>query len=1235
LEEMQHRSIASSKKDVGALKPLFDPLDGVYYHVTGETAPQGSATGTDLTAEEIAQNFFDHSLVTRDDRRGAFTRFNLWNDPKKRPELILNAEELSNFVVIPSGDEMDSDAFRSTGTTDADAEHLPRPRPEIHNQLTGGMDIGYAFDEDGFPEDEPTSIPEGVLTNHWAMFGASGAGKSINTNGILLSLYRNIGGLTVFADPKAGDMVENYAKSHAATFGDLKDVRVFNVPEVLPAIPFFDIRPYLYEGMSRDDAIQQKVDEFELVMEMVDENYSTAYVAKTVLGALIKTQFDEEHGSDSFTLDDLYDAAVDMYADQTVPRVSHQAPVERILTAQLNNSEQDFKNTMQAVINRLDDLQEDINLYRLFNQNPEWDDEAGTYKTNRKTREQYEEELENTDSDDPNPEPPRSALDFRELLDTDKVILFDTGSFVRDESQQAFSMYILSALWGAVRSRYNDRKSHEEIETTVNLVIDEAAPIVSTELVTNTLIPEAREFGLSLGMVMQFPEQVRKHSDSDTYNELITNVQSKIIGRLEPDDRIAESLAYGDRDKQEIKNKIAQLSGGEWIADLPAPAFGVDVPQPFSIRSLDIPEGHPEGETPFNETEREVFYKRYESRKNRVANKFGYRQPSAKEVAKQQSVGDSVGFSDAKEDDSEDSQESTPSPRVPATGGDTSAEDDAGPESSGHGIVGSESDEEVNLGATADDEPSPAANSTTSSEPAGDSEASLKDDEQTTDTEADTASTDPDSDTPDFGAYAPLSRDALEDVCGEIVIDGRPDLANIAGELLTSLPEEEYYQSLLSLSQIAAMEGIEIKPVALHKSAKQQASGDGVDAEATKRVNAPTGEATPHASDAEETDSGEDDSSSTASDTGAVDSSSSGEEGDTGTPASDDGGNSNSTPQRTGSNSSEDAPENDDIPFEDSTNKMFAGNNTDDDEQQTTDGEDSQQAADEQHPFEADILEPEDADSSKIDLTDDDDEQTAEDNTDSEDPADVTLTTPLPEAYADFNLDRHDDHEFSADDKKFMSLIASAFRDELDWYSLEESMTDVRDRAGEPDVDSLIECGYVDDGKIGNRKYYSLTRKGWRVVGDSVPGNEFGDHMEKMEHRVGVHLLTEHIANREDVAWSEPYARYNGETYDVIGYDAIGGVVATGEVETESNNPTAVAEDYEKLSEAPGDVIWAHPSERAFSEVWKMINESVLDGGLPVRAIERTHRLEEYADDHEISGADVARTYAKLNQDDS
>ncbi|EMA15414.1 hypothetical protein C435_14098, partial [Haloarcula marismortui ATCC 33799] len=1265
---------AAAEEAVGELKPLFDPLDGVYYHVVGDRAPKSGASGTDLTAREVAENFLAHDLVTREDRRGWLTKFNLWNDPKKRPELILNADELSDFITVPSGEELGGDAYRSAGTTDEDADHLRRPRPEIHRKLTGGMDIGYAFDEDGVPEDEPTSIPVNKLTNHWLKVGSSGSGKTINTIGMGLSLHANVDGPVIFVDPKNGDMIENYAKAHAAKFGDLRDVQIFEVPKVLPAIPFFDIRPHLYEGMNRDNAIQQKVDEFHLIMQMIDDNYETAYVAKSVLGALIKSQFDARHGADSFTLDDLYDTAVEMYSDQTVPRVSHQPQVRNILTNQLNNAEQDFKNTMQAVINRLDDLQEDINLYRLFNQNPAWDDDKGEYKYNRVTQAEYEEAKESDKKQDP--EPPYTALDFRELLDSNKVVLFDTGGFVGDESQRAFSMYILSALWSAVKSRYNDRKSHETIDNTASLIIEEAAPIVSTELVTNTLIPEGREFGLSLGMVMQFPEQVRKHSDAETYNEIITNVQSKIIGQIEPGQRIIESLVHGDRDKEAIKNKVSLLSGGEWIADLPEPEFGADVPPPFSVKSLGIPPGHPEGDKPFNHDGREKFYRQYKQRKNRVAKKHGYIQPSAEEIAEADSPGDALGFQGGEEDD-----EDTATPSVPDASGDS--HEDADGEQSAGGLMDTSDDSgstgEVALGTTpgdsATEENGAAAGAATADDSgsfAGDEQAKETTAETSADggatTEVDAGSEGSADDGPDFGSYAPLARDALEDICGKVAPDDGGELANIAQELWSELGEDDYYRSMLTLSQIAAAEGMTFKPRELHASVQQQATGDKPDAETTAQIDEPTGEATPHASDVDE-DNGEDsdgdngeDSGSQADaetadatgdeDKGSSDTAASGADTGEGSgdenpaddvPKSDDGSDTIEVSQRIDDIDKNALQANGDTPTED----MFAGNDPDDDDEQAENNtqKSSEERAKEtgennEQPDEPAYIEGLiDSTAEDIDLTVT--ENSPEDNAEVDDDAgaegeneDVSISTPMPPAYGDFNLDQYDDREFSDDDKQFLSLLDSAFHDDLDWYSLTDSMTELRDHAGEPDIEGMIECGYIDDGKIGNRKYYSLTRKGWRAIGESVPGNEFGDHMEKMEHRVGVYLLAEHIGKREGVAYAEEYARYEGETYDVIGWDPFGAVAVAGEAETESNNPTAVAEDYKKLSQIPGDVIWAHPSERACASIWEMVNQSVLNETLPARATERTYRLEDYANNHDLAGIDFVRTYSKLEDDE-
>ncbi len=62
-------------------------------------------------------------------------------------------------------------------------------------------------------------------------------------------------------------------------------------------------------------------------------------------------------------------------------------------------------------------------------------------------------------------------------------------------------------------------------------------------------------------------------------------------------------------------------------------------------------------------------------------------------------------------------------------------------------------------------------------------------------------------------------------------------------------------------------------------------------------------------------------------------------------------------------------------------------------------------------------------------------------------------------------------------------------------------------------------------------------------------------------------------------------------------------------------------------------MVWAHPSERVFSEVWGMINEHALDGTLPKRAAHRTHVLEKHLNKNGVSDLS-AKTYGSLEQDE-
>ncbi|WP_434530032.1 hypothetical protein ACODNH_01855 (plasmid) [Haloarcula sp. NS06] len=91
------------------------------------------------------------------------------------------------------------------------------------------------------------------------------------------------------------------------------------------------------------------------------------------------------------------------------------------------------------------------------------------------------------------------------------------------------------------------------------------------------------------------------------------------------------------------------------------------------------------------------------------------------------------------------------------------------------------------------------------------------------------------------------------------------------------------------------------------------------------------------------------------------------------------------------------------------------------------------------------------------------------------------------------------------------------------------------------------------------------------VLNEQAPGNGFGDYFEKIEHRVGTHLLAEALKNKKDVDAVSVYESVGGETIDVVAYTNEGDIGYAGEVETSSNNSSAVVDDYNKLAELGGE----------------------------------------------------------------
>ncbi len=561
--DRQHERVDTRLNDI---KSVFDHLNGPHYRLQPKRVQRGLRSGH--RARTHAQRVVDATLRTASDWR------------QTRPDLVLGPAELANFVVVPPATDLTTEGGRGSDAEPESRTPLPLPSQDHMEAFTGrGMAIGRGLGEDGTPTPEPIRIPPHLLPFHVGRFAKSGAGKSVALINDALSLYNQTTGPVFLIDSKGGNLPENYMRAHATRFGteDLKEtVLHFAVPDILPGFAFFDITPALEDGVRRVDAIQDKADHYEELIKLVmgPERYEEAVAAPTLIKYLIKAMYDEEYGLDNghfredvnyFTHDQLEHAVTQFHAAGPPDAAPEEAPqasdpqVADKLERHLRSNPRTFANVVSGISNRMDYITQDAHLRRIFS---------------------------NTES----------QFDFRDLLDEDKVVIFDLGD-LRDEAARVMTGVILTQLYDAVKRRDKEELARKPDDYVANLLIDEASSVVVSDTLT-TLLEKGREFQLSIELVTQFPEQMKEAGNREVYLNTLNNIGSPLVGKIAVDADMAEALAHEAMDPVEFKNRISSLPRGEWIAQLPSPEFGETGPDPFSIEPLPIPPGHPDSEQP-------------------------------------------------------------------------------------------------------------------------------------------------------------------------------------------------------------------------------------------------------------------------------------------------------------------------------------------------------------------------------------------------------------------------------------------------------------------------------------------------------------------------------------------------------------------------------------------------------------------------------------------------------------
>ncbi|MFC7130575.1 conjugal transfer protein [Haloferax chudinovii] len=553
------------------LKTVFDSIGGEFYEVERERLRDNGRR--ESTKRKHARNTFDR-LLNRDleTSRGQTT-----------PHFICNGHELAQFITIPSGNELSVEGARRTRSEQESQSSLPLPHHDHMARLREGMTIGYPVDENGTPEDTPVCIPPSSLVTHYLRAATTGGGKSKALLNDILSAYSNTDGPVIVLDHKGDGLAANYMRAHGRRFGmdDLEEnVLYFPVPEILPGFSFFDLRPALSRGVRRIDAVKRKADQYQQILELVvgKDVVRSATTTPILIQSLITALFDEEYGRENGT----YREHTDYFGHEQLEHVSDQlraagpphpnedalpkttdVAARRELRRRVSMDQTTFSNVLDGLTNRLGYVTLNPNLRRIFDN----------------TAQQF---------------------DFRDILDSNQVILFDLGG-LSDESAKILTGLILTMLEDALRTNEDDLTQRPD-DYVVNLMIDEAASVAASP-VLNNLLEKGRSFRLSVGLAMQFPEQMQAEGGRRLYLNLLNNIGTLLVGKIKVDRELANAMAFEELSPEEFANRIGSLPRGEWIAQLPSPTFGKTGPYPFNIEPLPIPAGHPESDSPLTGTE--------------------------------------------------------------------------------------------------------------------------------------------------------------------------------------------------------------------------------------------------------------------------------------------------------------------------------------------------------------------------------------------------------------------------------------------------------------------------------------------------------------------------------------------------------------------------------------------------------------------------------------------------------
>ncbi|WP_458207700.1 hypothetical protein [Haladaptatus sp. NG-SE-30] len=501
--------------------------------------------------------------------------------------LIVTPAELPGFCLLDGG-ALTPSGKRALATRYAERTGLVLPSPqELARYVPPGQAIGMPLTHDRHPYGHALCIRPEDQRRHAFIVGDTGSGKSILMMMAALTNLDATDGPDIFFFHKAGTATELLQMYHG-TYGRLDDEReilYFDLTEVLPALSFFDIRPLLEAGVSREEARSRKAGHYEEILAgvMGGKQYSRAPESRKAIRNTIRALFDPIHGADAFAHADLYRELQAIEKQETLPSVSEDA-LARYFTGLGERDRDMFKGIMGGATGRVETVATDGRLAPLF-------DHVAAHERS--------EHIGGEESGGHDPH-----FDFSEEIDEDTVIVFDFGG-MEASVKRTLTLVLLSNLWTALKARAENLQAAAN-SPQVNCYFDEAADVADTKLM-DTLLSQGRSFGLSIALGVQFPAQLDSADpDSNTYEEALNEIATVVAGNVSLAEQLAEALATPDMPPHALKRRLAAMPSGEWLV---RPGSGFDTPtvRPFLAKSLPALPGHPASDQPLSGTDKLLF----------------------------------------------------------------------------------------------------------------------------------------------------------------------------------------------------------------------------------------------------------------------------------------------------------------------------------------------------------------------------------------------------------------------------------------------------------------------------------------------------------------------------------------------------------------------------------------------------------------------------------------------------